>query len=83
MTESARRYMGNSVPRKEDPALLTGHTTFTDEIRLPGTLHMALLRSPFAHAKITNLDVSGALDQPGVVAAFKADDLAEDWAAAM
>ena len=46
MTETARRYMGNSVPRKEDPALLTGHTNFTDDIRLPGMLHMALLRSP-------------------------------------
>jgi hypothetical protein len=43
MTEAARRYMGNSVPRKEDPALLTGHTNFTDDIRLPGMLHMALL----------------------------------------
>ncbi|HEU4493660.1 MAG TPA: molybdopterin cofactor-binding domain-containing protein [Rubrobacteraceae bacterium] len=80
MTETARRYMGNSVPRKEDPALLTGHTTFTDEIRLPGTLHMALLRSPFAHAKITSIDVSEAKNRPGVVAAFTGEDLADEWA---
>ena len=80
MTETARRYMGNSVPRKEDPALLTGHTTFTDEIRLPGTLHMALLRSPHAHAKITNIDVSEARNQPGVVAVFTGEDLADEWA---
>jgi aerobic carbon-monoxide dehydrogenase large subunit len=80
MTETARRYMGNSVPRKEDPALLTGHTTFTDEIRLPGTLHMALLRSPYAHAKITSIDVSEAKNQPGVVAVFTGEDLAEEWA---
>jgi carbon-monoxide dehydrogenase large subunit len=80
MRETARRYMGNSVPRKEDPALLTGHTTFTDEIRLPGTLHMALLRSPYAHAKITSIDVSEAKNQPGVVAVFTGEDLAEEWA---
>src|ERR671910_3211831 len=80
MTETARRYMGNSVPRKEDPALLTGHTTFTDEIRLPGTLHMALLRSPYAHAKITSIDVSEAKNQPGVVSVFTGEDLADEWA---
>ncbi len=80
MTETARRYMGNSVPRKEDPALLTGQTTFTDEIRLPGTLHMALLRSPHAHAKITGVDVSEAKNQPGVVEVFTGEDLAEEWA---
>ncbi len=83
MTEAPERYVGGGVPRKEDPALVTGRANWTDNIKLPGMLHMAVLRSPFAHAKITNLDVSGALDQPGVVAAFKADDLAEDWAAAM
>jgi carbon-monoxide dehydrogenase large subunit len=80
MTETARRYMGNSVPRKEDPALLTGHTNFTDEIRLPGTLHMALLRSPHAHAKVTNIDVSEAKTRPGVVEVFTGEDLADEWA---
>jgi carbon-monoxide dehydrogenase large subunit len=79
MTETVRRYMGNSVPRKEDPALLTGHTNFTDEIRLPGMLHMALLRSPHAHARITNIDASAAMEQPGVVAVFTGEDLAEEW----
>ena len=78
MTETARRYMGNSVPRKEDPALLTGHTNFTDEIRLPGTLHMAILRSPYAHAKVTSVDVSGAKEKPGVVAVFTDEDLSQD-----
>jgi aerobic carbon-monoxide dehydrogenase large subunit len=42
-------------------------------------LHFALLRSPFAHAKVTSLDVSGALEQPGVVAAFTGEDLADEW----
>jgi CO/xanthine dehydrogenase Mo-binding subunit len=71
--------MGNSVPRKEDPALLTGHTNFTDDIRLPGMLHMALLRSPYAHARITSIDTSAAKEQPGVVAVFTSEDLADEW----
>jgi carbon-monoxide dehydrogenase large subunit len=72
--------MGNSVRRKEDPALLTGHTNFTDEIRLPGMLHFALLRSPHAHAKIKSIDTSAAREQPGVVAVFTGEDLADEWA---
>jgi carbon-monoxide dehydrogenase large subunit len=78
MTETARRYMGNSVPRKEDPALLTGHATFTDDIRLPGMLHMAILRSPYAHARVTGIDVSAAKEKPGVVAVFTDEDIAAD-----
>ncbi|HZB84912.1 MAG TPA: xanthine dehydrogenase family protein molybdopterin-binding subunit, partial [Rubrobacteraceae bacterium] len=79
MTEAPERYVGGGVPRKEDPALVTGQAHWTDNIKVPGMLHMALLRSPFAHAKITHLDVSGALEQPGVVAAFTGEDLAEEW----
>jgi carbon-monoxide dehydrogenase large subunit len=79
MTETARRYMGNSVPRKEDPAFLTGHANWTDNIKLPGMLHMALLRSPHAHAKITTIDVSAAREQPGVVAVFTGEELADEW----
>src|SRR5918995_5841409 len=77
MTEAARRYMGNSVPRKEDPTLLTGHTNFTDDIRLPGMLHMAFLRSPHAHARISSIDVSAAREKPGIVAAYTSGDLAD------
>jgi aerobic carbon-monoxide dehydrogenase large subunit len=81
VTEAPERYMGQGVARKEDPALVTGRGTYTDNIKLPGMLHIALLRSPFAHAKITHIDVSAALDQPGVVAAYTGEDLAEEWAA--
>ena len=79
MTEAPERYVGGGVPRKEDPALVTGRAHWTDNINLPGMLHFALLRSPFAHAKITHLDVSSALEQPGVVAAYTGEDLAEEW----
>src|SRR5215217_6273947 len=77
MTEMARRYMGNSVPRKEDPTLLTGRSNFTDDIRLPGMLHMAFLRSPYAHARITSIDASAARERPGVVDVFTSEDLAD------
>ncbi|MBA3951226.1 MAG: xanthine dehydrogenase family protein molybdopterin-binding subunit [Rubrobacter sp.] len=80
MTETAQHYMGSSVLRKEDPALLTGHAGFTDDIHLPGMLHFALLRSPHAHAKVLSVDVSAARERPGVVAVFTGEDLAEEWA---
>ncbi|HEX2728333.1 MAG TPA: xanthine dehydrogenase family protein molybdopterin-binding subunit, partial [Rubrobacteraceae bacterium] len=79
MTETARRYMGNSVPRKEDASLVTGRANFVDEIHLPRMLHMALLRSPHAHAKITSIDPSAAREHPAVVAVFTGEDFAEDW----
>ena len=79
MTQAPERYMGGGVPRKEDPNLVLGRANWTDNIKPAGTLHFALLRSPFAHAKVTSLDVSGALEQPGVVAAFTGEDLADEW----
>jgi carbon-monoxide dehydrogenase large subunit len=66
--------LGRARPRKEDARLVTGKTNWTDNMVLPGMLHVAYLRSPFAHARITRIDVSGALQVPGVVAAFSGDD---------
>ena len=79
MTQAPERYMGGGLARKEDPNLVTGKANWTDNIKLPGMLHVALLRSPLAHAKVTNLDVSAALEQPGVVAAYTGADLADEW----
>ncbi len=79
MTEAPERYVGGGVPRKEDPALVTGEAKWTDNIKLPDMVHVAFLRSPLAHARITHLDVSAALEQPGVVAAFTGEDLAGEW----
>ncbi len=66
--------LGRARPRKEDARLVTGKTNWTDNILLPGMLHVAFVRSPFAHARITRVDVSGALQVPGVVAAFSGED---------
>jgi aerobic carbon-monoxide dehydrogenase large subunit len=70
--------IGQARLRKEDAKLITGQTNWTDNIKLSGMLHMAFVRSPYAHAKITRVDVSGALDQPGVVAAFSGADFAAE-----
>jgi len=70
--------VGRSRRRKEDAKLVTGQTTWTDNITLPGLLHFALLRSPMAHAKITRIDVAAARELPGVIAAFTGSDLADE-----
>jgi len=72
--------IGTPLPRKEDAKLVTGQTTWTDNIQFPGMLYMTVLRSPMAHARISNVDVSAAREQPGVIAAFSGADLASDWA---
>jgi len=74
MVEAPQAELGRARLRKEDARLITGQTNWTDNIKLPGMLHMAFVRSPFAHARITRVDVSGALSQPGVIAAFSGAD---------
>jgi carbon-monoxide dehydrogenase large subunit len=75
---AAELEIGRARLRKEDARLITGQTNWTDNMRLPGMLHLAFLRSPFAHAKITRVDVSAALEQPGVIAAFSGADFAAE-----
>jgi aerobic carbon-monoxide dehydrogenase large subunit len=69
--------IGRARLRKEDARLVTGRTRWTDNITLPGMLHLAVLRSPHAHARITRVDTSGALREPNVVAVFSGADVAE------
>ncbi|MHB1819501.1 MAG: hypothetical protein ACYCO9_15890, partial [Streptosporangiaceae bacterium] len=52
--------LGRPRRRKEDARLVTGQTSWTDNLSLPGMLHLAFLRSPYAHARITSVDVSAA-----------------------
>ncbi len=73
--------LGRGRRRKEDAKLVTGQTNWTDNITLPGLLHMAVLRSPMAHARIVSVDVSAALEMPGVIAAYSGADLAEEQGA--
>ncbi len=75
---AAEKEFGRARPRKEDARLVTGQTTWTDNLVLPGMLHIAFVRSPFAHARITSVDVSQARGMPGVIAAFSGADFAEE-----
>jgi aerobic carbon-monoxide dehydrogenase large subunit len=70
----ATRIFGSGIRRQEDPRLLTGTATYTDDLTLPGMLHAAMLRSPHAHARITRIDLSRAQAAPGVVAAYAGTD---------
>jgi aerobic carbon-monoxide dehydrogenase large subunit len=60
------RYVGATVRRKEDPRLITGKSTYVGDLHLPGTLHVAFVRSQYPHANITNVDTSAAESMPGV-----------------
>ncbi|MGV4980636.1 xanthine dehydrogenase family protein molybdopterin-binding subunit [Streptomyces sp. NRAIS4] len=78
MTDQAvEREVGRRRLRKEDARLITGQTNWTDNIQVAGLLHLAILRSPMAHARVTRVDVSPARERPGVIAAFSGADLAE------
>jgi carbon-monoxide dehydrogenase large subunit len=75
----ATQYFGQRIKRSEDPRLLTGQALFVDDVNLPGMLHVAFLRSPYAHARIRRVDCSRALARTGVVAAYSAQDLGDYW----
>jgi aerobic carbon-monoxide dehydrogenase large subunit len=77
MTAVLEPEVGRARLRKEDQRLLTGRTMWTENVVLPGMLHLAILRSPVAHARISNLDVGPALDRPNVLAAFGGADVAD------
>ena len=63
-TQAAPAELGRARLRKEDARLVTGQTNWTDNIVLPGMLHMAFARSPMAHARITGVDLSAARAMP-------------------
>src|SRR6266705_627830 len=76
--EAKAAEFGKARLRKEDERLLTGQTNWTDNITLPVMLHIAFLRSPYAHARITAVDVSAARNEPGVIAAYSGADFAAE-----
>src|SRR3984893_16793429 len=72
---AAERYTGASIKRSEDPRILTGAGRYVDDIKLPGMLHAAFVRSPLAHARVLSVDVSAARALPGVAAVLTGADL--------
>jgi aerobic carbon-monoxide dehydrogenase large subunit len=67
--------MGHRMKRKEDPRFIRGRGNYVDDVKLPGMLHMDIVRSPYAHAKILKIDASAALKIPGVLAVITGEDL--------
>ena len=78
-TETTGAFVGTSVKRKEDASLLRGRGTYVENLNLPGTVFMAIVRSPYPAARITSVNLDAARVAKGVVAAFSGADLAEDW----
>jgi carbon-monoxide dehydrogenase large subunit len=76
MTDGAGKYLGAPIPRKEDRRLLTGRGRFVADIALPDMLHVAFVRSPYAHARIAGIDTTAARAAAGVAAVVTAADLA-------
>ena len=70
--------IGKSILRKEDPLLLSGRGTFTDDVRLPGQLYVSILRSPYAHALINSVDLSRASNASGVVRVLDGEELSKN-----
>ncbi len=75
----ATKFFGKRIKRNEDPRLLTGNALYVDDVNLPGMLHVAFYRSPYAHARIKSVDTSAAREREGVVAVYAAADLGDYW----
>jgi carbon-monoxide dehydrogenase large subunit len=73
------QFVGKPIPRSEDARLLTGQALFVDDVHLPNMAHVAFLRSPYAHARITSIETSAAEALPGVIAVHTAESLGEYW----
>ena len=71
-----QRYVGQAMKRKEDPRLVSGTSSYVDDISLPGMLHMAITRSIHAHARIKRIDISKAQRLPGVHAVITGEEVA-------
>jgi carbon-monoxide dehydrogenase large subunit/6-hydroxypseudooxynicotine dehydrogenase subunit gamma len=77
VTVKPTRWIGASVERLEDRPLVTGHGRFAGDVSFPHQLHMRVVRSAYAHGRLTDIDTSQARALPGVVAVWTAADIAE------
>ena len=79
LSSQTPRMVGASVKRKEDPRLIIGEGKYTDDVQLRGMVHMAVLRSPHAHARILGIDASNALERPDVLMVLTGEEAQEHW----
>lgn len=75
--------LGSRLLRREDPPLLTGEAKYTNDLPVAGALSLAVVRSPYAHARILRIDTAAAAAAPGVVAVYTGADLMPLWASPM
>ncbi|MBT8208871.1 MAG: molybdopterin-dependent oxidoreductase [Acidimicrobiia bacterium] len=74
---TAIRPFGHDQRRLEDPRMITGQAKYTDDFVLPGMVHLAVVRSPYAHANIVSVDTSAALEMPGVLGVWTGQDMVD------
>ncbi|MBC7342846.1 MAG: xanthine dehydrogenase family protein molybdopterin-binding subunit [Clostridia bacterium] len=79
VANGARKWVGARAKRKEDVRFVTGRGRYTDDVKLPGMLHAAVLRSPYAHARIVNIDTSKAKQLEGVMAVITGEEAKKFW----
>jgi carbon-monoxide dehydrogenase large subunit len=72
---TTEQIMGAPLKRREDQRFITGKGRYLDDIQMPGMTYLAILRSPYAHARILGIDTSAAAAMPGVVAVFTGADI--------
>jgi carbon-monoxide dehydrogenase large subunit len=77
------RAIGMPVERKEDKKLLQGQAQWVDNMHVPGMVYLGIVRSPYAHARITKVDVTPALAHAEVVGAWSGEDIADEWAGSL
>jgi carbon-monoxide dehydrogenase large subunit len=75
MATDVQDVLGSAVKRVEDPRFITGKGRYLDDIKLTGMVHLAILRSPYAHATIRSIDASKAKTMPGVLAVIVGADI--------
>ena len=75
-TTETGTFVGESVPRKEDGRLVQGQGVFVDDIKRHNMGYVHFVRSPYAHARIVSVDVSAALEAPGVIGTLTGDEVA-------
>ena len=75
MAIATPKTLGQPIKRREDPRLITGSSTYVDDLQLPGLAHLAVIRSPYGHARIRGIDLEAARSAPGVLAVITARDL--------
>src|SRR2546425_174323 len=74
---ATKPYFGQPMKREEDPRLIRGIGTYVDDLALPGMLHAAFLRSPYAHARINSIKTDAAKAMPGVIGVFTGAEVNE------